>query len=389
MNFSKRPSAMLLPKVSLSRPWTLAALALGLVLPLLGGGSAHASGKAAPIGGVAVANFTTFNDADLSFYLAKTLSPELRQVIRERKLSVVARTATFDTVGACFASVGLAEMAPAGRSPRQPAFTLDSYRTSAVQDFDGAACSVAVLESAVATLNDTSIAKVLGGIEKTALTGGSRESELVANPKTARIASNIGQTYDDSPLFDQLHNFRIGEAVAHRYVATSVWSRSTRLDSGRLMCVAQAGFTARPPQERNFRLPTIWQNFVSLQDEGSLADCEQQAAIGAVRNLMKEPWVGKGGSMTNIARTREDGIPLPDLKRVAAVENQLVAETQARQQVVASRNTQTNRVSCTNQCSNGACLRTFSDGRQERWQAPRVYNSFKQDWEWNTSSCGG
>jgi hypothetical protein len=104
---------------------------------------------------------------------------------------------------------------------------------------------------------------------------------------------------------------------------------------------------------------------------------------------MAEPWVGKGGSMTNIARTREDGIPLPDLKRVAAVENQLVAETQARQQVVASRNTQTNRVSCTNQCSNGACLRTFSDGRQERWQAPRVYNSFKQDWEWNTSSCGG
>jgi len=380
---------MHLPKIALSRPWTLIALTLALVLPLLAGGKAHASGKATPSKDVPVANFTTFNDAALRSYLGETLSPALRQVIRERKLSVVARTATFDTVGACFAHIGLSEAPSADRSPRNPRFTLISYQTSSVRDFDGVACSEATLKDVVVRLNDTPIAEVLNGIEGTASTGGSRDSGLAANATIAHVSRISRAAYDVAPLLDVVHSFRVGEAVDYRNVSTLVWSQSTRLDSGRLMCVAQAGFTARPPQERNFRLPTIWQNFVSLQDERSLADCEQQAAIGAVRNLMKEPWVGKGGSMTNIARTREDGIPLPDLKRVAAVENQLVAETQARQRVVASRNTQTNRVSCTNQCANGACLRTFSDGRQERWQAPRVYNSFKQDWEWNTSSCGG
>lgn len=54
-----------------------------------------------------------------------------------------------------------------------------------------------------------------------------------------------------------------------------------------------------------------------------------------------------------------------------------------------SQSTQQNSVSCSNQCVNGNCLRTFSDGRQERWQAPRKYNPLSGDWEWETNSCGG
>jgi hypothetical protein len=53
-----------------------------------------------------------------------------------------------------------------------------------------------------------------------------------------------------------------------------------------------------------------------------------------------------------------------------------------------SRSVQRNVLSCTNSCMNGNCVRTFSDGRKERWQAPRVYNPSKSDWEWDTSSCG-
>lgn len=44
-------------------------------------------------------------------------------------------------------------------------------------------------------------------------------------------------------------------------------------------------------------------------------------------------------------------------------------------------------VSCTNQCINGNCLRTFPNGKTERWQAPRTYNSLSGNWEWDTSSC--
>lgn len=53
-----------------------------------------------------------------------------------------------------------------------------------------------------------------------------------------------------------------------------------------------------------------------------------------------------------------------------------------------SASTQRNFTSCTNQCVNGNCLRTFPDGSQERWQAPRKYDPFSGDWKWDTSGCG-
>lgn len=49
------------------------------------------------------------------------------------------------------------------------------------------------------------------------------------------------------------------------------------------------------------------------------------------------------------------------------------------------------RTSCTNDCYNGDCVRTFPNGKKERWQAPRKYNAMSGNWEWDTSSnaCGG
>ena len=46
-------------------------------------------------------------------------------------------------------------------------------------------------------------------------------------------------------------------------------------------------------------------------------------------------------------------------------------------------------LSCTNRCVNGSCVRTFPDGRTERWEAPRVLDPFTNNWKWDTSSCGG
>jgi len=57
---------------------------------------------------------------------------------------------------------------------------------------------------------------------------------------------------------------------------------------------------------------------------------------------------------------------------------------------VIARNTTNNRVNCSNSCSNGLCIRTLSDGTKERWQAPRVFDPFTQNWTWdiNTNACG-
>jgi len=45
-------------------------------------------------------------------------------------------------------------------------------------------------------------------------------------------------------------------------------------------------------------------------------------------------------------------------------------------------------LTCQNKCVNGSCVRTFPDGRQERWQAPRVFDPSSNDWKWDTNSCG-
>lgn len=57
---------------------------------------------------------------------------------------------------------------------------------------------------------------------------------------------------------------------------------------------------------------------------------------------------------------------------------------------VYSVNTQRNVVRCSNQCTNGFCNRTFSDGRKDTWQAPWVFNSLRNNWEWDitTNACG-
>ena len=51
---------------------------------------------------------------------------------------------------------------------------------------------------------------------------------------------------------------------------------------------------------------------------------------------------------------------------------------------------QVNRTSCTNDCTNGSCVRTFSDGTKEKWQAPRSFDPINQNWGWDTSTnaCG-
>jgi len=60
-------------------------------------------------------------------------------------------------------------------------------------------------------------------------------------------------------------------------------------------------------------------------------------------------------------------------------------------QRVISNTTSSNVLRCSNECYNGSCVRTFEDGRKERWQAPRKYDPFTQNWGWDTTTnaCGG
>lgn len=65
-------------------------------------------------------------------------------------------------------------------------------------------------------------------------------------------------------------------------------------------------------------------------------------------------------------------------------------DEQAQSTKTASTTRQVNRTSCTNNCVNGSCVRTFPDGSQENWQAQRKLDPFTQNWGWDTTTnaCG-
>lgn len=213
---------------------------------------------------IPVANFTGFSDASLSEYLTDNLKPEIQQVIRERRLVVVATAWTWQLQGgkACFATIGLAEAPPKGRNPRWPSFTSRSFEFGASDD-----CLAAQIRGAVTTFNENPLEKVLSDIDLTSNAGGVRQTEA-ANRDRVQFGWQSDNEYNNAPIFDKLQAYSVGEALDYRHVTTFVRSNVTRFDSGKLMCVAEAGFTARKPEGRNSRVPASLNASIVLQDGG-------------------------------------------------------------------------------------------------------------------------
>ena len=44
-------------------------------------------------------------------------------------------------------------------------------------------------------------------------------------------------------------------------------------------------------------------------------------------------------------------------------------------------------ITCNTRCVNGDCFRTYSDGRQVRFQASRRFNPVSGQWEWDSGGC--
>lgn len=101
----------------------------------------------------------------------------------------------------------------------------------------------------------------------------------------------------------------------------------------------------------------------------------------------------KAGDVCTIQTVYENPGPVPkpksfDLVYAKTIAAKIDREEMAQAKPKSVRTNAVQRLTCENQCVNGNCIRTFSDGRKERWQAPRVYDPFSRDWKWDTSSCG-
>lgn len=123
-------------------------------------------------------------------------------------------------------------------------------------------------------------------------------------------------------------------------------------------------------------------SYASVRMEASM----EAAVAAAMANCKEGAKPGETCKLTVKAFNRGmSNAPASFDKLAAQTEVARKAKAPARQ--VATRAVQA--LSCTNRCVNGSCVRTFADGRTEKWQAPRVFDPFTNDWKWNTSSCGG
>lgn len=178
-------------------------------------------------------------------------------------------------------------------------------------------------------------------------------------------------------LVDIISQYHFSSAFDYRYIQSSILADGVQFSSGDYMCVAFAGVTGNSPDDRHFRWPGITTGYVRLQTGGDIESCKLLVAKEALTNLLDTPWSEKG-LLENFAASGEEGIPLPRVPKAKPSKQQ--------PKVTTAGTSHTNRISCTNNCVNGSCLRKFPDGTTERWQAPRTFNPITSNWEWDTTT---
>lgn len=329
---------------------------------------------------IPVANFTSFTAQTLSDYLAENLRTDIKNEITRRKLAVFALTANFPGYQACYSTVGLTEAAPKDRNPRLPTIRFSSFERQDNKHWAEGNCVLNGIKEAISGLNKESLTVILKGLDFTASLGGKRSTLEPSSDMVSLETDGTKKEYKQR-LFKVIHQHNFASAFDYRFVQSSILANAIQFSDGDYMCVAFAGVTGNSPETRNFRWPGYTTGHVRFQTGGNIEGCAQVVAETALTNLLEEPWT-ENGLLRNFAASREDGIPLPRAQKEKPQKKQPTTTT--------STTRQTNKTSCTNECFNGSCLRKFPDGTTERWQAPRKFDPFSQNWGWDTSTnaCG-
>lgn len=349
----------------------------------------HTPPVAAQTQEVSVSNFTPYEDVPA--FVRERLSDNIKSLVRDKQLTVFVLADAYDGRKACFALAGLSYRAPNGLNPRTPSYRNFSHSVGADGEWKAAECVGSQLQKVIQWLNEAKPEALLNGLEATA-EGGKRVDEPVDNTKVNLRSVNLSDVAQDA-VFTTLHDHEVGALLDYRKVQAAVYATSIAFKDGDIMCTVHTGFNARTPEGRNMRWPGYTYSMVRLQTGGTPDGCIETLAPATVNEMLKQPWSAKG-IFQDLDRTREAGLALPDIgataaKRAAVLKKWAAAERATKTQQ--ARTVSNNVLTCTNRCVNGACVRTFSNGRQERWQAPRVFNPMNQNWEWDTTTnaCGG
>lgn len=218
---------------------------------------------------------------------------------------------------------------------------------------------------------------------------------LPAEPRTVHSYTS-GLNPEAQSAVPDLVGERFTQTFDYRKFAVYIALMPYKSEEGKIGCIVRTGLTARSQSGARYRLPPYLYTRFGEQQPG-WGQCPKTMLQAAVSRMASD--VLSEESYGQFKTVAEPGVKYPTrselLASQAAFDRQVAKrqrESEARERKVASVQSQTtsrNVLRCTNQCVNGSCVRTFEDGRKERWQAPRVFRFGNWEWDTTTNACGG
>lgn len=352
--------------------------------------------------------FMTFLDDGISLdrvrELARPLvSPAQVQALREAGVSISVLPFSFKS-GDCYIEVGTAVAPKPDRMQRISYANSWQVAERRPQETPAATCERAFV-AALKTLADERNGYFSPDELKIAFdrTSDSAKPRFAPQRREKGVLNHMTQGLSDSgkqAIADTLSD-RWTTVLDHRKFSVYAYLRDTKTIEGHPYCLMLTGITAYSPDGKNAYVPPNLkaQYRVPKAGEGSCVGGVFSDAMTLLRDGYEKdlPDLYKYGTEAGQTYPKledlQKAVAKFDADQAAKVkrEAQRDAQRPAQRPVVQSTTTSRNVLRCRNDCVNGNCLRTFEDGRQERWQAPRRYNPMTSNWDWDTTTnaCGG
>jgi hypothetical protein len=219
--------------------------------------------------------------------------------------------------------------------------------------------------------------------------------DLPARPGTVH-SYTTGLNAETQSAMADLVGRRFTQTFDYRKFAVYVDLMSFKSEEGKEGCIVRTGLTARATDGARYRLPFyLYTRYLERQPDTPL--CPRPMLKAALSDMASDALSEE--TYKFFSEVAEPGVKYPTRKQLLAAqaafdrqEARERREAEARERKVAAvqaRTVSRNVLRCTNECVNGTCVRTFEDGRKERWQAPRVFRFGNWEWDTTTNPCGG
>lgn len=306
----------------------------------------------------------------------------------------------------CVAEVGLTKSSGKdGLNPRMPANSYFSASLVApgVPATGSDGCSGRALKRALTAMFAEDINTLASDFNKSGTIRATRPKEVKDNTKVRGNVKGISPIGFDF-VVDHLPGW-YADIFDYRQTSLRLVFKSLEAENGQRVCMALMGLTAGPEPENTPRFPVSSAAVARIfqMEDNANADNDEYC-FNPVWERLTQDMKFSDANITNYIRqwerVAEPGLKAPTMSEVQKRYAQWNKKQQASANAAAAaegrpiksaNRPSQDRSTCSNQCTNGDCVRTLPNGKKERWQAPQNYNALSGEWEWDisTNACGG